>query len=215
MKLDRLNKLLIILTIVSSGTLLISNLVATKLWNFFGFAVDGGVVLFPIIYIIGDLIMEIFGKKIANFVVYVGMGLNIFASLIFWIVGLLPEYPNWGQQAAYQAILGFVPRVVVASLMAYLLSSLMNNFSFEKISKVDRSNRLYKRALGSSAVARAVDTLTFESIAYFGVLSFQEFLSQMLMAYVIGMILETLFTPGTYLSVKLCRRFLAKENPKK
>ena len=118
-------KLLIYFAAISAGTLLISNLSAVKLWNLFGIAVDGGVVLFPITYIMGDLIVEFYGKKIAKSIIFAGFFVNILAILVFYIVIALPAYDGWNMQEAYASVLGFTPRIIIGSLIAYLQISLI------------------------------------------------------------------------------------------
>lgn len=199
--------ILIFLATLSAGVLLISNLAAVKLWNFFGVAVDGGIVIFPISYILSDVVMELFGRKVARNIIWSGLLLNILAVLIFVIVGALPEFAEWGLQDSYQAILGFTPRIVAGSLLAYLVSQLTNNFLFEKIKQKTGEKYLFVRSLGSSMISRMIDLLIFEVVAFFGVLSFQDFLFQMIFAYVAGFALEALLTPITYMVVKMLKKY--------
>lgn len=100
-------KLLLYFATISVSTLLISNLAAIKLWNFFGIAVDGGVVVFPLTYIIGDLIVEFYGKKIAKNIIVAGFLINILAIIVFYIVIALPAYDGWNMQDAYASVFGF------------------------------------------------------------------------------------------------------------
>ena len=200
-------RILITLAVFSAGILLISNLAATKLWDFCGIAVDGGVLIFPLSYIIGDLIIELYDKKVANYIIYIGFGLNLLAVLVFWAVGVLPEYASWNGQEAYQTILGFAPRVIFGSLIAYLTSGLMNNLVFERIRARTGDAKMWVRFLGSSAVAHLFDSLIFETVAFLGVLSFEEFLVQAGFAYLAGIILEIILTPISYWVVKKLRKY--------
>ena len=100
-------KMLIYFVAISASTLLISNLSAIKLWDFFGIAVDGGVVLFPLTYIIGDLIVEFYGKRIAKNVILAGFLVNIIAIFVFYIVIKLPAYDGWEMEHAFASVLGF------------------------------------------------------------------------------------------------------------
>lgn len=190
-------RLLIFFTALSAGTLLISNLSAIKLWNLWGIAVDGGLVLFPLTYILGDLIIEIFGKKISRTVILSGFAINLIAVVVFYIVIALPPYPGWEMQEAYASVLGFSPRIILGSLSGYLLSNLLNNTLFVKMKNSDSlfARSFIARALGSSVFAHILDTAVFETIAFLGVLSFQEFLAQAIFAYVLGMGLELVLSP--------------------
>lgn len=190
-------KLLIYFATISACTLLISNLAAVKLWDFFGIAVDGGVVVFPLTYIIGDLIVEFYGKKIAKNIVLAGFLVNVIAVIAFFIVIKLPAYDGWGMQEAYASVLGFTPRIIFGSLIAFVCSNLFNNFVFTKMKngKGIFSTSFIARALGSSAFAHMIDSAIFETIAFLGVLSFHEFLAQAIFAYVLGMALEVILSP--------------------
>ena len=200
-------KIMLFLTALSASVLVISNIVAVKLWNFCGIAVDGGIAIFPLSYIIGDVVMELYGKKIGDHVVFVGFAINIMAVLVFLLVGALPEYPGWGGQESYNAILGFTPRIVIGSLAGYVTSGLVNNFVFAKIKKRTGEKYLFLRSLGSSMIAKVFDILLFDTIAFLGVLSFSEFCSQVAFAYGAGIVLEILLTPLTYLVVKALKKY--------
>lgn len=190
-------RLLIYFTALSAGALLISNLSAIKLWNLGGIAVDGGLVLFPLTYILGDLTIELFGKKNARSVILAGFLVNVIAIFVFYAVIALPPYPGWDMQEAFASVLGFSPRIILGSLTGYLLSNFLNNYLFLKMKN---SNTIFARsfiarALGSSAFAHIVDSAAFETIAFLGVLSFQEFVAQAVFAYVLGMLLELILSP--------------------
>lgn len=202
---------LVVLATVSAGVILISNLAATKLIDFFGIAVDGGVVIFPISYIVGDVVVELFGKKQAKVVIWAGFGLNLLAMLTLVIVGWLPPYPGWEGQEAYVAIFGFAPRIVLGSLLAYIVSSLMNNYVFEKIKNKTGEKWLGARTIGSSLVAHVFDSGIFETVAFLGVLPFGEFLAQAGFAYIAGIGLEIILTPLTYLVVNRLKKAIKDE----
>lgn len=176
---------------------MISNLVAVKLWDFFGIAVDGGIIVFPIIYILGDLIVEFYGNKIAKNIVLAGFLVNILAVFAFYIVILLPSYHGWEMQNAFVSILGFTPRIILGSLIAYVLSNILNIYIFSKLKESNSvfSKSFIARALGSSAFAHIIDSLIFETIAFLGVLPFNEFVIQAIFAYFIGLTFEVMLSP--------------------
>lgn len=182
---------------LSAGTLLISNLAAIKLWDLGGIAVDGGLVLFPLTYILGDLIIEFFGKKTARTIIYAGFLVNLMAVAVFYIVIALPAYPGWDLQDAYASVLGFSPRIILGSLAAFLSSNLLNNYIFIKMKNGSSvfARSFIARALGSSVIAHLLDSAVFETIAFIGVLPFNEFLAQAIFAYVLGMGLELILSP--------------------
>ena len=176
---------------------MISNLCAVKLWNFFGIAVDGGVILFPFTYILGDLTIEFYGQKISKNIIFSSFLINIIAILIFYIVIALPPYPGWSLQNSFQNVLGFTPRIILGSLIAFVLSNLLNNYIFTQLKqRKGIFERVFiARALGSSAFAHLIDSFIFETIAFLGVLSFNEFLIQAGFAYILGLVLEIVLSP--------------------
>lgn len=194
---SRKQKFMIYATALSAGTLLISNLSAIKLWDLCGIAVDGGLVLFPLTYILGDLIIEFFGRSVAKNIIYAGFLINLIAVGVFYIVIALPAYPGWDMQDAYAMVLGFSPRIILGSLCGYLTSNLLNNNLFIRMKNSSGvfGRSFIARALGSSAFAHILDTAVFETIAFLGVLSFKEFLAQAVFAYILGMGLELILSP--------------------
>ncbi len=194
---EKKNKLLIYFIAISAGALLISNLCAIKLWNLGGIAVDGGVVLFPVTYIIGDLIVELFGQKTARSIIYAGFLVNVIAVIVFYIVIALPPYPGWEMQDAFASVLGFSPRIIAGSLCGYLGSNLLNTHLFTKMRNGNGvfARSFIARALGSSVFAHIIDSALFETIALIGVLPFNEFVAQAVFAYVLGLILEVVLSP--------------------
>ncbi len=194
---EKKNKLLIYFIAISAGALLISNLCAIKLWNLGGIAVDGGVVLFPVTYIIGDLIVELFGQKTARSIIYAGFLVNVIAVIVFYLVIALPPYPGWEMQDAFASVLGFSPRIIAGSLCGYLGSNLLNTHLFTKMRNGNGvfARSFIARALGSSVFAHIIDSALFETIAFIGVLPFNEFVAQAVFAYVLGLILEVVLSP--------------------
>lgn len=190
-------KLLLYLATISACALLISNLAAIKLWDFFGIAVDGGVIVFPLTYILGDLIVEFYGKKVAKTIIFAGFLVNIIAILVFYIVIALPAYEGWGMQSSFAAIFGFTPRIILGSLIAYVCSNIFNNYIFTRLKNGTGffANSFIARALGSSAFAHIIDCIIFETIAFIGVLSFPAFLAQAIMAYILGVGFEVILSP--------------------
>lgn len=203
-------RICIYFAIISASTLLISNVAAIKLWNFFGIAVDGGIILFPLTYIIGDLIIEFYGKKIAKNIIIAGFLMNVIAVLLFYIVIALPAYQDWTLQNAFASVLGFAPRIIIASLIAYVCSNIFNNYIFTKLKKRKGifSKSFIARALGSSAFAHIIDSGIFETIAFLGVLPFNAFLAQAGLAYILGISLEIILSPFEITIAKKLRKKL-------
>ena len=200
----RKRNLLIYFTAISAGILLISNLAATKLWDLFGIPVDGGVISFPISYILGDIIIEFYGHKTAKHIILGSLLVNIIAALTFWIVIALPPFAGTeGMQESIANVLGFI-----GSLTAYLFSQFSNNYIFEKIKQKTGQKLFIVRALTSSFVAHFFDTLVFETVAFLGVLAFSDFLNQAIFAYLIGIGIEIVLSPVEIVIVKQLRKYI-------
>lgn len=186
--------ILAILALMSGVLLLASNLAATKLWNFCGIAVDAGILVFPLSYVVGDAIVEIYGAKLSKNVIWATTIVNLIVMLILWSAVYLPAFPGWEMQEEYAAIFGFAPRIALGSLTAYAASQLLNNLVFEKM-RWRTGRHLSWRTLGSSVVARLVDSAIFETVAFLGVLPIGDFLWQLWLAYTAGTVIEIVLTP--------------------
>lgn len=159
------------------GLLLISNIGATKLIAFgprvelagiqlLPIITDGGAVLFPLTYILGDILAEVYGLRRANRAIVTGFVLAAVMSLTFLVVDAAPASADWPNQDAWHAVLGFVPRIVVASLLGYLAGQLLNALVLVRIKQRWGENRLWVRLIGSTVVGEFADTLVFCLIAF-------------------------------------------------
>lgn len=157
--------------------LLISNVSATKLiqfgpdWEVAGFPVlplitDGGAFLFPLTYVLGDVLAEVYGLRRARRAIAVGFVMSAVMSLTFLVVGLAPPAADWPHQDAWLAVLGFVPRIVVASLAGYLAGQLLNAWVLVRLKRRAGEGRLWVRLVTSTVAGEFVDTLVFCTIAF-------------------------------------------------
>lgn len=192
--------------------LVVSNIAATKLWDFFGVAMlDGGVISFPLAFVLSDVILEIWGKKKAQYIIWCGFLMNLLAVGILWIVQVLPAGVEWGGQAAYEAILGFLPRIVLASLVSYLISQLLNVLVFVKIREKTGARLLWVRSLGSSIVANVANSLVFCGIAFAGTISGAEWWAMVGTSCVLMILCEAVLTPVNYFVVAKMRKLVPKD----
>ncbi len=203
-------KVLATLTILNGGILIISNLLASKIWGFklFGiqFSFDAGLIVFPLVYGIGDLIIEIYGKRMADWVAYVSCLLNLLAFGCYALADYLPTYPGQAE-ISFTMVLGLSRSIIVASVIGYLTSQLINNQVFEWIRKRSSEHSFVLRAFGSSLPARLADTILFNTIAFGGRLPAGELLRHGCYAFLIGSTLEWLLCPLTRrLAYELCNR---------
>lgn len=186
--------------------LLISNIGATKIIDFGPIKTDGGAFLFPLTYILGDVLTEVFGFKATRRVIYTGFGLGILAGLTFWLVQITPPADNWPNQAAFESILGFVPQIVAASVIAFLLGQLTNSWSFTWIKSRTSGRGLWARSIGSTILGEFVDTLTFTLIASLGRMNFSDFLNYLATGYIYKVMYEVICLPITYRVVAIVKR---------
>ncbi len=183
------------------AVLLISNIAATKLVGFGSFPFDGGTFLFPLSYIFGDILTEVYGFGRARRVIWLGFAANALAALTFAVVTALPPASIWPNQEAFASILGFVPRIVLASLIAYLFGEFVNSVILAKLKVATKGKRLWARTISSTLVGEAVDTLLFVMIAFYGVIPMGDLWMMMAFNYVFKCGVEILLTPVTYAAV--------------
>jgi len=196
--------------------LLISNVAATKLiafgpeWSPFGLPVlpiitDGGALLFPLTYVLGDVLAEVFGMRGARRAILLGFGVSLLASLTFLAVGAAPAAPGYENQEAFVAVLGFVPRIVVASLAGYLVGQFLNAWVLVKLKRWRGGKGMWKRLLGSTVVGEAADTTIFCLIAFGGQIDGGTMLNYIVVGYLFKVSVEAVLLPVTYRVISLVR----------
>lgn len=195
--------------------LLISNIAAVKLiqigpaWEPFGLPVlplitDGGALLFPLTYVLGDVLAEVYGFKGSRRAILIGFLVSVVASVTFLLVGLAPAASDWTNQEAFDAILGFVPRIVVASLLGYLAGQLLNAWVLVRMKA--GNGGLWTRLLGSSVVGNAADTTIFCLVAFGGVVGAGTMVNYIVVGYVYKLAMETLLLPITAKVIGIVKR---------
>ena len=180
------------------GILLISNIGATKLISFGPIITDGGALLFPLVYVIGDVMSEVYGWRASRRAIILGFALAALASLTFYLVQLSPPAPGWENQAAFEAILGFVPRIVLASVCGFLVGQLLNSYVLIKIKQRTNEKHLWVRLIGSTVVGEFADTIVFCTIAFYGIITGADFVNYVVTGYVYKTLLEVVLLPITY-----------------
>jgi uncharacterized integral membrane protein (TIGR00697 family) len=189
------------------GLLLLSNVGAVKLIEFGPIITDGGAFLFPLVYITGDVLSEVYGLKAARKCIYFGFAFAILAALTFYLIQLSPPADGWGNQEAYEAILGFVPRIVLASICGFLVGQLLNAYVLVKIKERTKEKALWVRLVGSTVVGELADTLVFCTVAFYGVITGNDFWNYVITGYLYKTLLEVLLLPVTYRVIKVVKRY--------
>jgi uncharacterized integral membrane protein (TIGR00697 family) len=186
--------------------LLVSNVVSSKILKIGPLTFDGGTILFPLSYIFGDILTEVYGYARSRRVIWTGFMMLLLASLVFMVVQFLPSAPDWNNQKAYEAILGLTPRIVSASLLAYFVGEFLNSFVLAKIKVRMKGKMLWVRTISSTLVGEAVDTAIFCSIAFYGVLDNQLLWTVIISNYIFKVGVEVLFTPVTYMVIGFLKK---------
>ena len=193
----------------------VSNLMAVKLIGFFGlFYFDAGTITFPLAYMLGDVLTEIWGYRIARKTIILAFLCNIFVVVCTQIGVWLPS-PDYLDvtSSAYDTVFNYVPRIVVGSLTGFLLGELSNAWLMDKIKKWTKGRRLWVRTIGSSAVAYWFDSLPFVLIAFAGTVSTHDLLLMIAFQYVSKLLIEAVLgTPMAYAVISVIRKTQRLEN---
>jgi len=200
------NGLYPIIVAVFVSLLLISNIGAVKLIQFGGFITDGGLFLFPLVYIIGDILSEVYGFKAARRAIYTAFAMAILASFTFWLVQISPPASDWPNQESFEAVLGFVPRIVLASIIAFFVGQLLNAYVLVRIKERTKEKSLWLRLMGSTVVGQFVDTLIFCTIAFYGVITGATFISYVAFGFFYKTLVEFALVPITYQVIRLVKK---------
>ena len=207
-----------LVTAIFVTVLVISNIIAVKLISIGGLILPAAVILFPISYIFGDILTEVYGYANARKVIWTGFLCNLLAVIAIWVAGILPSAPIWSAgsfstpataQQAYAAILGFTPRLLGASFIAYLVGEFLNSFVLAKLKIKTAGKFLWVRTIGSTIVGEGADSAIFISIAFWAILPTNALLTTILSQWLFKVAYETLATPFTYLIVNFLKK---KEN---
>lgn len=203
---------LMIVTALFITLYLTSNVMAVKVIGIFGlFYFDAGTITFPFAYMLGDVLTEIWGYKTTRKVIFLTLACNILLVICTQIGVWLPS-PDYldATACAYNGVFSYVPRIVIASLVGFLLGELSNAWLMERIKKYTNGRHLWLRTIGSSAVAYIFDSLPFVLIAFLGVVSSRDLLLMILFQYFSKLIIEVVFgTPLAYAVIAKLKKHIA------
>lgn len=186
--------------------LIISNIASSKITSFGPFTFDGGTILFPLSYIFGDILTEVYGYGRDRKIIWIGLACNLLMAAVFMIVGALPPAHDWHNQSAYDAILGLTPRIVVASIIAYFVGEFANSFTMAKLKIVTKGKYLWSRTISSTLISEFFDTLLFGTIAFTGFMSTNDLMILLVSNYTFKVGVEIVFTPITYAVVNFLKK---------
>lgn len=187
--------------------LLLSNIAATKTIGIGPLIFDGGAILFPLTYILGDVLSEVYGFHKARRVIILGFAASLLGSLTFWLVQIAPPAAEYENQEAFAAVLGVVPRFVIASMIGYLAGQLLNSWVLVRIKERWGAQHLWARLLGSTVVGEMADTALFCVIAWAGVMSWGSIANLAIVGYFYKVAVEAILLPVTYAVIRRVKKY--------
>lgn len=182
--------------------LLLSNLIgASKLATVGGFTFGAGILFFPLSYVIGDVLTEVYGYANARRCVWMGFGALLFMAFMSFVVVSMPAASGWDGQAAYESVFGSTWRIVAASVLAFWAGEFVNSFVLARMKVWTSGRHLWSRTIGSTFFGQAVDSLIFYPVAFLGIWSSDQVATVMVTNWLLKVLWEALLTPATYVVV--------------
>ena len=183
------------------ASLLAANTMAAKLIVLGGLVLSAAIVIFPLSYVLGDVLTEVWGYGAARRVIWLGFACNAVMVVAIWLGGVLPAAPFWKAQLAYDEILGTTPRILAASLLAYLAGEFANAYVLARLKLATRGRWLWTRTIGSTLVGQALDTVVFVTLAFAGTVPGAVLTGLIAGQWAVKVAYEAAATPLTYAAV--------------
>ncbi|MEQ9661487.1 MAG: queuosine precursor transporter [Parasphingopyxis sp.] len=165
-----------------------------------------GILFFPLGYVIGDILTEVYGYARARRVIWAGFAAMLFMAFMSWVVVSLPPADGWDGQAAYESVFGQVPRIVFASIAAFWAGEFVNSYVMAKMKVWTNGKHLWTRTIGSTVVGQGVDSLIFYPLAFWGVWETEQVIAVMITNWALKVLWEAVLTPVTYAVVGWLKR---------
>ena len=194
----------VIIAAIFVTCLITANIIAIKVISFGPLILPAAIIVFPLSYIFGDILTEVYGYRQARRVIWLGFFCNLIFVIFAWVGQVLPPAPFWKWQEAYETILGYTPRLLVASFCGYLIGEFTNSFVLARMKILTRGRWLWTRTIGSTIVGEGLDTLIFITLAYIGTPSFV--LIMILYHWLVKTGIEAVATPFTYAVVNFLKK---------
>ena len=194
----------VIIAAIFVTCLITANIIAVKIIGFGSVYLPAAIVVFPISYIFGDILTEVYGYKQARRIIWLGFACNLIFVFFAWVGQLLPAAAFWGGQAAYDSILGYAPRILAASFLGYLVGEFANSIILARMKVLTRGRWLWTRTVGSTIVGQGFDTTLFIVIAFVGTPAFAAIM--ILHHWLAKIAIEALATPLTYRAVNYLKK---------
>ena len=195
---------LVIITAIFVTCLITANIIAVKVISLGPIMLPAAIFIFPLSYIFGDVLTEVYGYRQARKVIWLGFICNLIFVIFVWIGQILPPAPFWEGQKAYESILGYTPRLLAASFLGYLAGEFTNSFILAKMKIMTRGRWLWSRTIGSTVFGQGLDTSIFITLAFIGTPSFVPIM--ILYHWLAKTVIEALATPLTYAIVNFLKK---------
>ncbi|MBC8417208.1 MAG: queuosine precursor transporter [Pseudomonadota bacterium] len=179
-------------------SLIVANITSVKLIGVLGLVLPAGVIIFPVSYITGDVLTEVYGYAQARKVIWLGFLCNLLAVVVIWLGQVIPPVSFWDGQTAYERILGYAPRLLAASFLAYLVGEFFNAYVMAKMKIATKGRWLWTRTITSTLIGQGVDSLVFITIAFAGTLSLKVLALAVVTQWLVKSAYEAAATPVTY-----------------
>ncbi len=187
--------------------LLLSNIIgAAKLSTVAGYTFGAGILFFPISYVIGDVLTEVYGYARARRVIWTGFAALIFMAFMSYVVVAMPPAASWDGQEAYEQVFGSTWRIVLASIIAFWAGEFVNSYILAKMKVWTKGKALWSRTIGSTVFGQGVDSLIFYPIAFLGIWETQDVLTVIVTNWLLKVVWEAMLTPVTYIVVGKLKR---------
>ncbi len=196
----------VVVVAVFVTSLITANIIAVKLVDIGGRVLPAAIIIFPISYIVGDILTEVYGYRQARRVIWLGFFCNLLTVAAVIIGRALPSASFWDAQAAYERILGYTPRLLAASFAAFLVGEFTNSYVLARLKVATRGRFLWVRTIGSTLVGEGLDALIFITIAFVGTTPARDLLSTIVTQWLVKVGYETLATPLTYVVVAYIKK---------
>ena len=195
-----------LLGILFNVCLIAANLLETKVIQISSLTVTAGLLVFPISYIINDCIAEVWGFKKARLIIWSGFAMNFFVVALGLIAVAIPAAPFWEGEEHFDFVFGMAPRIVAASLMAYLVGSFLNAYVMSKMKVASRGRHFSARAILSTLAGETADSLIFFPVAFGGIIAWRELLIMMCIQIILKSMYEVIILPVTIRVVKAIKK---------
>jgi uncharacterized integral membrane protein (TIGR00697 family) len=186
--------------------LITANITAVKLIVVGGLLMPAGIIIFPMSYICSDVLTEVYGYRQTRRVIWLGFFCNLLTVVAIWVGQILPPASFWDGQLAYERILGYTPRLLVSSFLAYLVGEFTNAFVLAKMKIATKGRWLWMRTIGSTLLGQSLDSLVFVTLAFLGTIPLSHMATAIITQWLVKTGYEVVATPLTYAVVTYLKR---------